>query len=180
LFELPAFDKFAASSHAWAFERSRAQTMDADGRESHNPVVGKGESMRKIQWEGTGRARAVVTAWLMAGSAATLAASPMEGAWSGTATAPNWKLDIELSIAGDAGTYHPIVHGGYRGKENPCLGKTYPLTVAAKSDTEVTIDIDMEHVLRGCGHPVITLHPGDDGTWTGKSEAGTVFTLKRH
>ena len=108
---------------------------------------------------------------------AAFAASPFDGKWS---------VHIDRMIHGStevvltdgAGTYTTYASGTYA-KENPCANKRLPAVVKAASDTEVTIAVDGNSVLKGCYTGNIVLHPAADGSWTGAFADGTAMTWTR-
>jgi len=108
---------------------------------------------------------------------AAFAASPFDGKWIVHVDGLN-RSSTDVVLADGKGTFTTYA-SGVIAKNDPCMNKQLPAIVKAASDTEVTIDVDGNSVLKGCLSASLVLHPAADGAWTGALPEGTVMTWRR-
>ena len=122
-----------------------------------------------------------VAGLLLAGARAeeSAAGAGFDGPWRGEFTAKSGRSrQLDLDIAGDRAT---LVYERQGGKwDNGCIGPQLPAKVARRSAAGVTLQIDAEQVLKGCGKYDLVLKPGDaPDRLVGEFPNGIVVQLKR-
>lgn len=85
---------------------------------------------------------------------------------------------VELSIAASEGTWRMSMLGS-KGAKNPCLRRDFPVTVEARSATELFVDINGASVLKGCITTSGVLTSADGNTLEGALKDGRKVKLNR-
>jgi hypothetical protein len=99
------------------------------------------------------------------------------GTWSGTYKGRGSELGVTMIVkeTGGTWTFSPI---GATGQRNPCVGKSLPVVVKSRTDTELVIEIEGARVLQGCLDATVRLRSGGK-TLRGLMEDGRSVTLAR-
>lgn len=102
----------------------------------------------------------------------------LQGKWSGkTQSQVGGELAVELVIAESNGTWRFIPRGTQR--NNPCLGKDFPVSVISQSSAELSIEIKGSSVMQGCSDFSATLKSGDGKSLEGELSGGRHISLTR-
>ncbi len=98
------------------------------------------------------------------------------GKWTGSmAGSSGRELQLEVAITQAGGAWRFIG----RAKNNPCLGRDFPISVTAQSSTELQIEVKGSSVLQGCIDETIVLRAPDATTIEGALADGRTFRLTR-
>ena len=100
----------------------------------------------------------------------------LQGKWSGkTESQVGGELAVELVIAESKGTWRFIPRGTQR--NNPCLGKDFPVSVISQSSTELSIEITGSSVMQGCSDFSATLKSAMESHLKANFPAGGTLAL---
>jgi hypothetical protein len=106
-------------------------------------------------------------------------AGPLEGKWVGTAQGRGGgELLVHLQLTGSAGTWQ-YPRQGAKGRNNPCLGVDFPVTVSSRTETELVIAIEGSKVLQGCENQSATFRVTDAKSLEGSLAEGRAVKLTR-
>lgn len=107
------------------------------------------------------------------------AAPAFDGAWHGEFTGKSGRSrQLDLDIAGGGGKLMYVRQGGKW--DDACIGPELPATVAQRGAGGLTLKIDADSVIKGCGRYDFVLQPGTEpGTLVGTFSNGIVVHLKR-
>ncbi|MBC7788774.1 MAG: hypothetical protein H7Z74_02405 [Anaerolineae bacterium] len=101
------------------------------------------------------------------------------GKWSGTmSTAGGGELAVELSLSETAGTWR-FVPKGSQGRNNPCLGKDFPVVVTTQSATELKFEVLGASVIQGCINAAAVLNLIEGKSLEGSLADGRIVKLAR-
>ena len=101
------------------------------------------------------------------------------GKWSGTmSTAGGGELVVELSLSETAGTWR-FVPRGNQARNNPCIGKDFPVAVTSQSAKELKFEVRGASVIQGCINAAAVLDAVDDKRLEGTLDDGRVVKLAR-
>lgn len=112
-------------------------------------------------------------------AALSQSATPLVGTWSGTTKGQGGgELSVLLTVTPSGGTWS-FVRQGSKGKNNPCLGKEFPVEVTSHTADTLVIHVHGDQVLQGCINTTATLRPADGNTLQGTLADGRPVTLAR-
>jgi hypothetical protein len=101
------------------------------------------------------------------------------GTWTGSmATSGAKVLPLELSITETGGTWR-FLRGGTGTRENPCVGKEFPVTVVSRSQAELQFEVKGSSVIQGCVDEPGVLRPVDAQNLEGTLKDGRAIKLTR-
>src|ERR1700710_2528627 len=104
---------------------------------------------------------------------------PFSGKWSGTVSSNNAaEMTLDVTLAGAAGTYRVSGHGT-QARNNPCLGKNFPVEVTSQTKGEVKSDVKKSSLINGCPDQSITLHSAGGNLLEGATADGRAIKLSR-
>ena len=123
---------------------------------------------------------------LLAGACASAASAQealvtsYDGTWavSGT-TFEGRTLNAELVLKGGAGTWRLYARGATAAKNNPCLLKSFPVSVQKSTADELRIHVDGPDVISGCPEFTVTLKPTGDNALEGTTRRGGTVHIER-
>ncbi len=108
------------------------------------------------------------------------AAPGFDGKWNGAFTSKSGRpRQLELVITGATGTLAYVRQGGKW--DDACIGPELPGTVTQRGTGGLTLKIDAESVIKGCGKYTLTIKPGSaPESLVGEFPNGIVVQLTRH
>ena len=93
---------------------------------------------------------------------------PYDGSWKAEYTAKNGtSREGKVTIANGAGTWDMAVQA----RNNPCLGRAYPITVTVATANELTFQINRAATLPGCKDGTASLKRVDEKTLEGEFDS---------
>ena len=108
---------------------------------------------------------------LLCTSPLALGAGMFDGTWRIAFGGPTHRETTEVVLVDGKGTWMHYASSGTV-KNNFCRNKPLPAVVKSATDTEVLIEIDGKSVLPECFTGTLTLHPTEDGAWSGTLPSG--------
>lgn len=105
-----------------------------------------------------------------------------KGKWSGPlAGLFGYELITELVLNDSSGTFRmfPPVGAGRIGKNNPCLGREFPVVVVSKSPSDLILNINGSQVMGGCIDLGASLKIVNTNTLEGSLTDGRVLKFSR-
>jgi hypothetical protein len=86
----------------------------------------------------------------------TLAASSLDGTWEVTFSTRDTEVrQAHVKIAGNEGTWTTMAQSG-KEKNDPCVGRPFPVTVVSAEPTHVVLEISFSKVISGCKDRTVT------------------------
>jgi hypothetical protein len=108
-----------------------------------------------------------------------LAQATLDGAWKATfSTGGSDARTAEIKIAGSSGTWTTQPRPN-KDKNDPCVGRSFPITVAAGPSGQVTIELKASTELSGCKDRKATLIQPSPNALEGKLDNGSEIRLVR-
>ncbi len=107
-------------------------------------------------------------------------AASYDGTWAVSGTSRDgYALNAELVLKGDLGTWRAYARSGTAAKNNPCLLKTFTVTIQKSTVDALKFHVNGASQIAGCPDFSATLRPTASGALDGGTGAGTVIHLER-
>jgi hypothetical protein len=120
-----------------------------------------------------------LTALLLAIPAIAGAQASLDGAWTATfTTGGSEPRTAQIKVAGTAGTWTTLPRPN-KDKNDPCVGRAFPIVVAVSSSGLVTIELKASNELSGCRDRTATLSQPSPNALEGKLDNGSEIRLVR-
>jgi len=114
--------------------------------------------------------------WLQAAAQET---ARLDGTWRATFHRPDgtpW--EAQIAVADGKGTYWVIAKRGSQ-REDPCVGRKFPITVTNVATDAFVIQIQGSKALQGCPDFRVILRPSDRGDYEGAFPNGQKYVFVR-
>jgi len=104
----------------------------------------------------------------------------LAGNWVGTMPGLSGnQLGVELAIAESGGTFRMKPPSGNVGRNNPCFGRDFPVTIVSQSASEAVVQINGSALLPGCIDQTVTFKSADGKSMEGSLPDGRQIKLNR-
>jgi hypothetical protein len=89
------------------------------------------------------------------------------------------QAQVVIGDAGGSWLESSVTTGDFKGRNNPCLGKTFPITIKSRTSTEISFQVNASTTMQGCSDRKITATSSDNKTLDGSFNNGSPVKLVR-